>query len=204
MRNKLQELTEKIYDEGVGKANNDAKKIIAEAEDKANEIISNALAEQKRIVEEARKEAEGHKKTIESEILMSTKQALMALKQQITELIITGIINKPTQQALDDTAFVKDIIEKCVIRWTTDSSIDATVSLPADASEKMDKIFKKKFKQLLNNGLEINFNNTIKSGFRIGPKDGSYIISFTDDDFINFFKQFLRPRTKKMLFENEK
>ena len=47
MKNKIQELTDKIYREGVEKGNEEAQKLIANAQEEA-----------KRIVEEARKEAD--------------------------------------------------------------------------------------------------------------------------------------------------
>ena len=42
MENKIQELTDKIYREGVEKGNEEARKIIAEAQEKANKIIEDA------------------------------------------------------------------------------------------------------------------------------------------------------------------
>ena len=35
----------------------------------------------------------------------------------------------------------------------------------------------------------VNFDPEIESGFKIGPKDGGYIISFTDEDFMNYFNR---------------
>jgi len=40
-------------------------------------------------------------------------------------------------------------------------------------------------------------------GFQIGPKDGSYKVSFTDEDFKNFFKDYLRPGLIELLFAAE-
>ena len=55
-------------------------------------------------------------------------------------------------------------------------------------------------KEQLDAGLEINFDSKIKSGFKIGPADGSYQISFTDSDFENYFVNYLKDRTKKLIF----
>jgi V/A-type H+-transporting ATPase subunit E len=43
----------------------------------------------------------------------------------------------------------------------------------------------------------------MKSGFKVGPADGSYVISFTDEDFNNFFKAYLRPKSTELLFEKK-
>ena len=38
------------------------------------------------------------------------------------------------------------------------------------------------------------------TSFRIGPKDGSYYISFSDESFAELIGSYLRPATKKILF----
>ena len=38
------------------------------------------------------------------------------------------------------------------------------------------------------------------AGFKIGPKDGSYFISLTDDAFTALIGEYLRPATKSLLF----
>ena len=62
---------------------------------------------------------------------------------------------------------------------------------------------KHKAKEILNKGLEISFSDRIKGAFKIGPKEGGYLISFTDEDFDNFFRAYLRPRLIEMLYESK-
>ena len=65
----------------------------------------------------------------------------------------------------------------------------------------MTDFFNNKAEELMDSGLELNFDPNIKSGFRIGPKDGSYYISFTDKDFENYFKKYLKEKTRNLVFE---
>ena len=58
MENKIQELADKIYREGVDKANEEAQKIIAKAQEEAKEIIANAHEEAESIVVSSRKSAD--------------------------------------------------------------------------------------------------------------------------------------------------
>ena len=103
MQNKLQELTEKIYQEGVEKGNAEAKEIIEKAKADAAEIISNAKKEAETIIEKAEKKAAETKSNTESEIKLLGKQSINALKQQIVNLI-TGDIASAT-------------IKRCAIIW---------------------------------------------------------------------------------------
>ena len=59
MDTKIQELTDKIYKEGVEKGNEEAGRIIAEANAQKDTILKDAEAEAKRIVAAAEKEEYG-------------------------------------------------------------------------------------------------------------------------------------------------
>ena len=43
----------------------------------------------------------------------------------------------------------------------------------------------------------------MKDGFAIAPQDGRFKVSFTSEDFENYFKTFARPRTYKLLYGEE-
>ncbi len=51
MEHKIQELTEKIYREGVEKGNEQAKKIVSDAQEEAKKIIENAKKEADALLE---------------------------------------------------------------------------------------------------------------------------------------------------------
>ena len=58
MENKIQELTDKIYREGVEKGNEEAQRLIANAQEEAKKIIEDAHKEADSIVAASRKSAE--------------------------------------------------------------------------------------------------------------------------------------------------
>ena len=202
MNDKLKELTNKIYAEGIEKAEIKAEEIISKAENEASAILEKARKDAKEIAEKSQKEAEDLKRNTESEIKLSARQAINALKQDITSLIITTISEEEVKNALNDKDFVKGIISKILTsRTQNDSSgIDLTLSLPDKDREDLDKYFTAKHKELLDKGLSLNFSDKINAGFEIGPKDKSYKISFTDENFESFFKSYLRPRSIKLLY----
>ena len=45
-------------------------------------------------------------------------------------------------------------------------------------------------------------NILVKAGFQVVAKDGTYRISFTDEDFSAFFRSFVRDATRNALFGN--
>ena len=54
--------------------------------------------------------------------------------------------------------------------------------------------------RILGSGIDASFSKNISGGFRIGPKDGSYFISLTDETFKDLICEYLRPATRKILF----
>lgn len=204
MESKLQELTNKIYNEGVEKANKEAASIIENAEKEAEKILENAKREAEKLQEKARLETEELRKNVASEVKMSTRQAISAVKQQITELITTRLVAEPVKEAFKDKDFLKDIIETVIRNWDPKSGgIDLALTLPKEDAQEIGSHFESKTHEALKNKVKVEFDEKMSGGFRIGPGDKSYVLSFTDDDFENFFKNYLRPRTTKLLYGGE-
>ena len=53
---------------------------------------------------------------------------------------------------------------------------------------------------LLDKGVKIEQVNGIKTLFSVSPADGSYKVNFGEEEFMNYFKEFLRPQLVEMLF----
>ena len=206
MQKKLQELTDKIYKEGVEKANKEADKIVSDAQKQADELVAKAKKEADATIEKAKKEAEETRDNALNELQLSARQAISDLKQEVVSLIQAKTIEPETKTAFNDETFTRDIIQTIVKNWDPKGSdnVDLTVLLPENKKKEFEEFFRKKAKDLMESGLEIDFSEKIKGGFKIGPKDGGYLVSFSDADFDQFFKQYMRPRLISLLFEEQK
>jgi len=205
MENKLQELTQKLYNEGVEKANVEAEKILADAKSEAEKVKQNAEKEAQKIIATAEQKSTEIKKNVDAELNLAAKQTIRTVKQQVTDMIVSKVIDEPVKKAFDDVKFVKEIIETVVKNWDSQKgeAIDLSVLLPADLEKEFAKFFSAKSGKELNANLELSFSDSFKGGFKVGPADESYKISFSDDDFENFFKSYLRPKTIEMLYPGE-
>ena len=184
MENKLQELTSKIYEEGVAKANEEAEKIISDAKKEADEMRKKAKKEADRILEDAEKGAKELKKNVESEVKLSARQAISTIKQQITELVTAKAVDESVKEAFKDKEFLKKIIELTIKNWSPGKeAYDLNLLLPSADKKILGEYFEKKEKDLLKGTLEIRFDDRMSAGFKIGPGDGSFFVSFTDEDF---------------------
>lgn len=201
MEQKIQELTAKIYQEGVEKGESQAKNIIAAAQEKANGIVADAKVQADKIVADAQKQSAELKRNTEAEIRLSGTQALSAIKQQILDLVTAKAVDEGMSATLSDPATVKEFVALVVQNWKMGNDAPRLeVLLPAQKQGELKKAFEKGGSDLLKKGLSLTFTKSIKAGFRIGPQDGSFRISLTDEDFSEFFKEYLRPRTRTWLF----
>ena len=201
MSQKLQELTEKLYREGVEKARAEAETIIEAAERKRREIIEEAEREARQLVEKGRKEAEQLYSKGESELKLAARQASNALKQSIVALLSHSVLSEGIGDTLGDKDFIKTLIESLISRWTGDGqSLDFELVLPEEKKEELEGYLKSRLAAHLERGLEIVFEDRFKSGFRILAGDGSYMLSFTERDFEQYFQSFVKERTRALLF----
>lgn len=204
MNSKIQQLTETIYNEGVQKANEEAEAILKAAREKAAGIEKEAQKKAEKLVVEAEEKAQELKKQVDSEIKMTLNQAVSAMKQEITSLITMKVIQPSVKELFSDKDYLQKLISSVVKGWMEKESFDVKVILPEQERNQLEGFFKNNLAEEMNKGLEVSFAQNMKSGFKIGPADGSYLISFTDEDFTNFLKAYLRPKTSQLLFEEGK
>ena len=187
MDTKIQELTDKIYKEGVEKGNEEAGRIIADANAQKQAILTEAEAEAKRIVAQAEKQAAELKKNTEAELKLFATQSVEALKSEVVNLITGKITSSNVKAIVSDTAFMQKVILEMAKEWVVKEAITIRTA-DADA------------KSLLDGGVKIEKVSGHDASFTIVPADGSYKVSFGEDEFVAFFKEFLRPGLVEMLF----
>ena len=201
---KLQELTEKIYNEGVERARKQADTILADAKTQAANIEKEANLKAQNIISTAETEASKLKEHVNSELKMSVNQAISALKQNLTNAVTMKSVEPSIKEVFGNQEFLKSLIIKVVEGWVSKDTMDLKIVLSEKERVEMESFFKNQLSKELNEGLDLSFSEGIKSGFKIGPADNSYEISFTDKDFTNFFNAYLRPKTTELLFQENK
>ena len=200
MHNKLQELTDKLYNEGLSKGKQEGEEILAKAKIQAEETVAKAKAEAEAIVAVARKEAEDLKTKVQGDLKMAAGQSIAATKKDIETLIVTKMTAEETAKALTSAEFVKEVILAVAKGFNTEEPVDLEVVLPEKLKAELEPFVAGELAKTLKGGVEASFTKKIAGGFTIGPKDGGYFISFTEETFNALISEYLRPATKKILF----
>ena len=197
---KLQELTQKLYEEGLSKGKAEGEAILEKARAEAAEIVKKAREEAEAIVSKAEKDAADHKAKVEGDVKMAAIQAVQATRTEIENLIVAKMVDDPVKKALSEEAFLKEIIKAVAQNFSAQQSSEIALVLPESLKGELEPFVNAELGKIAGNGIEATFSKKIAGGFKIGPKDGSYFISMSDETFKELIGAYLRPGTKKLLF----
>lgn len=198
----IEKLTSTIYREGIEKARNEAKTILDDARKEKESIVNEGSKEVERMIAGARIMAEDLRKKSDAEISMASRKALATLRQRIEEMITVDLSRKAAQELVDDKQFLKKIIDKIIDKWQVSdhTSESLIIKLPAGDVNNLSKYFAEKAKKTLRSKLIFKPDERVNAGFCIEEMKGKFKVGFTDKDFEEFFRFFLRPRLKQFLF----
>ena len=198
--NKLQELTDKLYNDGLSKGREEGERLLEEARSQAGEIIAKARKEAEDIVSEARRQADDYSQKVKSDLKMAAAQSFQATKSDIENLIIGKFAGEEVKSTLSSADFVKQFLQAIAERFSTDDASDLSVVLPASLQDELEPFVKGQLSKVLGKEISASFSKKLSGGFTIGPKDGGYFISMTDETFNELITEYLRPGTKRLLF----
>lgn len=200
MQNKLQELTDKLYNEGLSKGREEGEALLAKAKSQAADIVAEAEKKAAEIMTKAEKEAEAYKVKVAGDLKMAASQSVQATRKDIEDLVVFKMTGSATEKALSDEAFVKEVIKAVAEKFNAETAMDLNLVLPETLKSSIEPFVKNELSTILKGQVNASFSKKIAGGFTIGPKDGSYFISLTDETFKELISEYLRPATRKLLF----
>ena len=200
MQNKLQELTDKLYQDGLAKGKEEGDKYLADARAEAEKIVADAKAQAAKIVAKAEKDAADLAAKADSDIKMASAQALQATRKDIENILTDSVVKAGTMKALSDADFLKEIILAVAKNFSAQESADLEVVLPESLRKELGPWVEANLAKTLKGGVKASFSKKIAGGFTIGPADGGWFVSLTDETFTALIGEYLRPVTKKLLF----
>ena len=201
MRDKLRELTDKLYTDGVEKARTEARSIIAEAEKEREFMLGQAADQAAAILEQGRKEADALRSKTEAELVLAGRQAEAALRHSVIEMLSHSVLAQEVETALGRDDLLVDLIDAATRAWAdSGDSPDPEIVLAAGAEEGFRKKLSAAIKDRLDSGMTLEVSEKIKGGFRVESRDGNYAVGFTDDDFQEYFRSFIKEHTRAILF----
>ena len=200
--NKLDILTKKIYEQGIEKANHDAQEIVENANKEAEKILGEAKRQALEIVEKANKEAEELKTKVTADVKMAAIQSIAVTKQEIEKMVVTNAAEQGVKANLSSADFVKELVKSVVKAFNPDNASPVALDLimPENLKAEVEPFVKNEIAKMFKAEVNVEYSKKMNGGFKVAPKDGGYVIQFTDDEFTQLIANYLRPATKKILF----
>ena len=203
MEVQLQELIEKIKNEGVGVAEEKATSIIKEAEEKVASIIKEAESKAEAIVKKAKEEQERFEKASTSSVRQAARNTIIAFRESLIAQL-DAIIKVETLNKYDATVLTTLIPEVVMAMIKKEHAEGASVMLKEKDAKALEKSLIAAFKAHLMEGINVLPDYNIKAGFKVSEKGATSYCDFTNESVAEAFSAYLSPRLRDILKEAAK
>lgn len=203
MDNKIQEITQQLYREGIEKAEIEAAQILQLAQEQATAIVQQAEEGKQRLLAQAQLQATELTKRTHAELRLVINQALQKLRQNISQLIRQQALDVPLTHALQDPQALVGLLDTVINHLYLNEQGQLHIQLNAAQEDTIRTYLNGKIGETLEKEPFIKPDDSINAGFKIGRVGENYVISFTDDDFTAYISQFMHPEIAKIYQDHE-
>ena len=196
MDSQIQALTEKVYQEGVLKGEQEAAKILAAANAQAEQVERDARTRAEQIIAEAQRSASELKSNTERELKLNASKLIEATKASIVD-VLAGRIAGDSVQALTANP---ELLQRVVLEIAKGFDLKHGVEITSNQAEELKAYFAQNAKALLEEGLTIKQVAGKSTQYTIRPQNGSFKVEIGEQEFVELFKSILRPQLAQELF----
>lgn len=196
MDSQIQALTEKVYQEGVLKGEQEAAKILAAANAQAEQVERDARTRAEQIIAEAQRSASELKSNTERELKLNASKLIEATKASIVD-VLAGRIAGDSVQALTANP---ELLQRVVLEIAKGFDLKHGVEITSSQAEELKAYFAQNAKALLEESLTIKQVAGKATQYTIRPQNGSFKVEIGEQEFVELFKSILRPQLAQELF----
>lgn len=199
MESQLQTLIEKIQNDGIAEAEKKAQSLLTEAKQKADGLVADAKTQAAEIVDNAKVEAARTEEAGNKALEQAGRNLILGLRSQITELL-DQLTKKEIGTALQPEQLAQ-ILEKAVGNWNanTQDAGELEVLLSKEDADALAKGLIAKLQKKAKAGVVLRPQESIDAGFRIGEKDSSVYYDFTDQGLAEILSKYVGPKLAELL-----
>ncbi|MDP8267043.1 MAG: V-type ATP synthase subunit E family protein [Candidatus Aceula meridiana] len=204
MAKQVQELIDKIKQEGFLAAKEKAQTIEASAQEKAKVIVEQAQKQEKDILDTAHREAERLEETAKAAIKQAARDMVLDLRREIQKILNT-IIKKDVKESLSPEALAGIITEVAKnFCEKTDASADIKVVLGKSDLESLKKGAIAKIQEEIKQKITFESSEEIAAGFTISFDSGKSSFDFTDESLSEYLSAYLNPEIGALVKDSQK
>lgn len=201
MENKIRQLTDKLYEEGLQKGKTEAERLISDAKTEAQKIIDDAQQKSAEIIDQAKKRDEEMAHTALKDVKMAAQRLISDSMQSVKGMLSEVAISDELKKSFADNEFVSKLVFTIVENWSKQNpNAVISIAVPEASKPELDKYIASKTFENLKTELNIKVDNRIVDGFKIASSESGFYINFSDEQFNNFFNGYIREKVSEIVF----
>jgi V/A-type H+-transporting ATPase subunit E len=196
MNDKIKELTDNIFKEGIEKARNEAQIILETAHNEAVSITTDAEQKAAALLQSAREEHVRLQESLRTEIKATTEQAIVVARQEIINAVAEKAAALTASEVVTDNVLLGNILLEVLRNWLHDGyNRQVELAVSPSLEPQLDAVLKSQIISALNGTVTVKPVPAMKAGFEVRSDNGCRI-SFSDDDLTAFFVALMKPKLK--------
>lgn len=212
----VQQLLERIRDEGVGAARREAERILSSAEEEAATLRARARAEAKALLDEAHEKVAVEQQAGREALQLAARDALLELRATIRDEFEAFVKRLVTRETCD-TAFLRDLVlviagqsaERFLKSRRAQVLLNRDLLEPAAAEVEEESEFGSELSgrtleisaEVLRDGIELLPSSGLKAGARVRLVDEGLELDLSDEAISRMLMRFLLPRFRHIIDE---
>lgn len=205
----VQELIDKLKNQGVSEGQKQAEQIISEAHNKASQILSQAKTESDKLLSEARHKIDVERKSSHEAIKTAFRDTEISLRSRVREAF-SAHLRRLVSFELSDINFIKQLVLAIASEKTNEITqvARADILLPAkifetdengshlsqEGKQGMSHLVLGITHDMLREGIELKPSTDVKGGIKVRLIDKDIDLDLTDEALSDLLLKYLLPR----------
>ncbi|MFR7603051.1 MAG: hypothetical protein ACLUYV_04465 [Alistipes shahii] len=203
MENKLQQLTQKLYDEGLEKRARRGRQAGGRRHGQRAGRSSPRPAPRPKRSSKGGGQGRGRFEEHHDRDFAGRQAGRRQNQVEIASLIIAKATARGVKEAVVDPAFIKEMLVAVAKNWNGSDSgkVELQALLPEGERAEARRGVRGECGRSCLAGVEVGWSKEVKTGFKVGAKEGGYYISFADADIEALLAEYLRDKVFQLLFK---
>lgn len=214
----VQELIDKLKNQGVGEGQKQADQILKEAHNKASQIITQAKAEAERLLSETRHTLEVERKSSHEAIKTAFRDTEISLRSKVRSAF-SAHLRRLVSLELEDKEFIKQLVLVIASIQTKEISqaSQLEILLPSkifetdaegthlsnEGKKRMEHLVLGISEGMLREGIELKSSTDVKGGIKVRLTGKDIELDLSDEAISDLLLKYLLPRYKEIVSGQE-
>lgn len=202
MTQQVQELIDKIKQEGVHAAEQKAAEIEAEAKRKAEETVNKAKREAEKILNTAKEEVKKLKESTHASLQQAARDTVLSLRQEV-ERILQRLVRHEVAESLTGEHLAR-ILEAVATGALKGDHLEADIRITVSQKDlhHLEKGLLSKLQKQIKHPIKLQASDDIAHGFTISYDGGRSCFDFSDASLAQFLGSFVNSQVSALIKES--